>query len=300
MPELPDLTIYREQLEIRIAGSRYRGVKIAHPFLLRSVEPKPEELVDSRVSAVGLLGKRIVISLENELHLVIHLMIAGRFKWMAEVAPVPKKLGLARFDFDSGSLLLTEAGTKRRASLTLVRSDAALSEIDPGGINVLESSFSAFANMITLENHTLKRTLTDPRLFAGIGNAYSDEILHRAKMSPFKQSRKCGEEEIRKLYDACRTTLVEWIDLLRKQSGDTFPKKVTAFHPAMSVHGKYDQPCPVCETPVQRIQYAENECNYCPACQTEGRLLADRALSRLLKDDWPKSVEELEELRRPS
>ena len=300
MPELPDLTIYREQLEARIVGTRYRGVKIAHPFLLRSVDPSPEELVDSQVRAISLLGKRIVISLESELYIVIHLMIAGRFKWMTEVGPVPKKRGLARFDFDSGSLLLTEAGTKRRASLSLVRGEASLSKIDPGGINVLESNLASFSKILTLENHTLKRTLTDPRLFSGIGNAYSDEILHRAKMSPFKQSKKCNDDEIEKLYNSCRSTLTEWIDLLRKQSGDAFPKKVTAFHPAMAVHGKYDHPCPECRTPVQRIQYAENECNYCPSCQTEGRLLADRALSRLLKDDWPKSVEELEELRHPS
>lgn len=298
MPELPDLTVYREHLERRILDTTLDDMRIAHPFLLRTVEPQIDELIGRRVVGVSLLGKRIVFALESEYYLVLHLMIAGRLKWADHPSPIPRKLGLARFDFSSGSMTLTEAGTRRRASLMLVHGSQALSKLDPGGIDPLASDQELFSRTLLRENHTIKRSLTDPRMFAGIGNAYSDEILHRAGLSPFKQSRNLSEEETKKLYRATRETLMAWIDRLSDESGEHFPKKVTAFHPKMAVHGKYDAPCPVCGTPIQRIQYAENECNYCPDCQTGGKLLADRGLSRLLKDDWPTTVEELEELKR--
>jgi formamidopyrimidine-DNA glycosylase len=243
------------------------------------------------------LGKRIVIALEQELFLVVHLMIAGRLQWKPRAAKLPGKLGLAAFDFSSGTLVLTEAGSKRRASLHLVHGEAALDDHDPGGLEVLDASCVAFHAGLTRENHTLKRALTDPRVLSGIGNAYSDEILHRAKMSPFKQTHKLEKKEVRRLYDATRKTLTDWIALLDRDSGDAFPKKVTAFRKEMAVHGRYRQPCPVCKAPVQRIVYSGNEANYCAECQTGGKLLADRALSRLLKRDWPRTVEELESLR---
>ncbi len=299
MPELPDVTVYVEALETRIRGARFEGLELGNPFLLRSISPKPQELVGKEVQGVRRLGKRIVIELEDELFLVIHLMIAGRLHWKAGAARpnLPKKRGLARFDFSTGSLTLTEAGSKRRASLHLVRGESEVALLDRGGLEVLESDLEDFRRALARENHTLKRSLTDPRLFSGIGNAYSDEILHRARLSPVTWTSRLSDEETERLYRATRETLMEWTDELRREAGDDFPEKVTAFRPKMAVHGRYRQPCPDCATPVQRIAYAENETNYCPRCQTGGKLLADRALSRLLREDWPKSLEELEELK---
>jgi formamidopyrimidine-DNA glycosylase len=297
MPELPDVVVYIEALERRIVGQTLQRIRLGSPFLLRSVEPPIAEAFGKRVVGLRRFGKRIVIDLEGDLHLVIHLMIAGRFHWKLPGAPVARKLGLAAFDFPAGTLLLTEAGTKKRASLHLVRGEAALREHGRGGLEVLDSDLAAFREALTRENHTLKRALTDPRLFSGIGNAYSDEILHAAKLSPVKQTRQLSEGEIARLYHATRKTLVEWVERLRREAVENFPEKVTAFRKDMAVHGKYKKPCPVCGSPVQRIVYAENETNYCATCQTGGRLLADRALSRLLKADWPKTLEEMEEER---
>ena len=299
MPELPDVTVYIEALEKRIRGARFEGLELGNPFLLRSIAPHPQELVGKEVQGVRRLGKRVVIELDDELFMVIHLMIAGRLHWKpgASRPILPKKRGLARFDFSSGSVTLTEAGSKRRASLHLVRGESDLALLDRGGLEVLESDVEDFRRALARENHTLKRSLTDPRLFSGIGNAYSDEILHRARLSPVTWTSRLSDEETERLYRATRETLMEWTDELRRDAGDEFPKKVTAFRPTMAVHGRYRQPCPVCATPVQRIAYAENETNYCPRCQTGGKLLADRALSRLLREDWPKSLEELEELK---
>lgn len=293
MPELPDITTYIEALEARIAGHTLEKIRLGSPFLLRTVEPSPSAVTGKRVTGVRRLGKRIAIELEGGLFLVIHLMIAGRFKWLPKGAKVPGKVGLAAFDFDSGTLLLTEAGSKRRASLHIVQGEEALAEHHRGGIEPLEMSFDEFRAALTRERHTLKRTLTDPQVFSGIGNAYSDEILHRARLSPVQMTTNLGEEELWRLYDAIRETLTLWIDRLRLETGSGFPEKVTAFRPEMAVHGKYNQPCPDCGTPVQRIVYAENETNYCARCQTGGKLLADRALSRLLHGDWPKSIDEL-------
>jgi len=299
MPELPDVTVYIEALEKRILGARFDGLEIGNPFLLRSIDPAPQDLVGKKVERLRRLGKRIVIELEDDLFLAIHLMIAGRLHWKpgASRPSLPKKRGLARFDFTSGSVTLTEAGSKRRASLHLVRGESDLALLDRGGLEVFESDLEEFRRALARENHTLKRSLTDPRLFSGIGNAYSDEILHRARLSPVTWTSRLSEEETERLYRATRETLIEWTDELRRDAGDDFPEKVTAFRPKMAVHGRYRQPCPVCATPVQRIAYAENETNYCPRCQTGGTLLADRALSRLLREDWPKSLEELEELK---
>ena len=299
MPELPDVTVYIEALEKRILGARFDGLEIGNPFLLRSIDPAPQDLVGKKVERLRRLGKRIVIELEDDLFLAIHLMIAGRLHWKpgASRPSLPKKRGLARFDFTSGSVTLTEAGSKRRASLHLVRGESDLALLDRGGLEVLESDLEDFRRALARENHTLKRSLTDPRLFSGIGNAYSDEILHRARLSPVTWTSRLSDEETERLYRATRETLIEWTDELRTEAGDQFPEKVTAFRPKMAVHGRYRQPCPVCATPVQRIAYAENETNYCPRCQTGGKLLADRALSRLLREDWPKSLEELEELK---
>jgi formamidopyrimidine-DNA glycosylase len=293
LPELPDITVYVEALEKRIVGHKLERVRVAKPFLVRSVEPPISDAEGQRVTGIRRVGKRIAIGLENDLWIVIHRMIAGRFRWLAPGAKVPGKLGLAAFDFDSGSLILTEAGTTRRASLYVVRGEAALDEIDRGGLEPLESSLDDFSERLTSENHTLKRSLTDPTLFSGIGNAYSDEILHRARLSPLRLTSKLEAEEIARLYEATQQTLLDWIDRLRAEAGDDFPTNVTAFREEMAVHGRYGKPCPVCATPVQRIRYASNETNYCPRCQTEGRLLADRALSRLLKQDWPRSIDEL-------
>jgi len=293
MPELPDITVYIEALESRIVGQPLERIRIAKPFLLRSVDPPIGTAHGKRVVGVRRIGKRIALELEDDLFLVIHLMIAGRLRWVPAGAKVPGKLGLAAFDFPNGTLILTEAGSKRRASLWLVRGEASLEQFQRGGLEVLDASIAQFTEQLIKENHTLKRSLTDPRLFSGIGNAYSDEILHRAKLSPVKHTRRLSEEEIARLFDATRATLIEWTERLRRESAGDFPGKVTAFREEMAVHGKFGKPCPVCGTPVQRIRYADNETNYCPRCQTEGKLLADRALSRLLKQDWPRSIDEL-------
>ena len=293
MPELPDITVYIEALESRIVGQTLERVRIPKPFLLRSVDPPISAANGSRVIAVRRLGKRIAIQLENDLFLVVHLMIAGRLRWVPAGAKVPGKIGLAAFDFTNGTLILTEAGTKRRASLWLVRGEQSLTQFERGGLEVLDADLSAFTERLARENHTLKRSLTDPRLFSGIGNAYSDEILHRARLSPIKHTRKLTDDEIARLFEATRSVMVEWTDRLRQESKGDFPAKVTAFREEMAVHGKFGKPCPVCGTTVQRIRYADNETNYCPRCQTDGRLLADRALSRLLREDWPRSIDEM-------
>ena len=293
MPELPDITVYIEALESRIVGQTLDRTRISKPFLLRSVDPPISAAHGKRVGGFRRMGKRIVIELEDDLFLVIHLMIAGRLRWVPAGGKVPGKIGLAAFDFTNGTLILTEAGSKRRASLWLVRGEKSLEQFERGGLEVLDCHIAEFTERLTRENHTLKRSLTDPGLFSGIGNAYSDEILHRAKLSPIKHTRRLSEEEIQRLLDATKTTLIEWTERLREKSGGDFPTKVTAFREEMAVHGKFGKPCPVCGTPVQRIRYADNETNYCPRCQTGGRLLADRALSRLLKQDWPRSIDEL-------
>jgi formamidopyrimidine-DNA glycosylase len=293
MPELPDIAVYIEALESRIVGETLGRTRIPKPFLLRSVDPPISAAYGKRVIGVRRMGKRIVVELEDDLFLVIHLMIAGRLRWVPAGGKVPGKIGLAAFDFTNGTLILTEAGSKRRASLWLVRGEQSLEQFQRGGLEVLESGLAEFTERLIRENHTLKRSLTDPRLFSGIGNAYSDEILHRAKLSPVKHTRRLSDEEIKRLFDATRATLIEWTDRLREESKGDFPAKVTAFREEMAVHGKFGQPCLVCGTPVQRIRYADNETNYCPRCQTEGKLLADRALSRLLKQDWPRSIDEL-------
>ena len=296
MPELPDVSVYIEAMERRILVQPLVAYAILSPFVLRTVEPSLDELVGRRVERIERLGKRIIIAFENDLFVVIHLMIAGRFRWLAPNArnKVPARISLAQLEFPTGTLVFTEAGSKRRASLHVVRGRAALAQFDRGGLEVLDAQPSAFAERLTRENHTLKRSLTDPRLFSGIGNAYSDEILHRARISPLKLTSKLTEEEIGRLFDATRETLVDWTERMRVETGDGFPEKVTAFREGMAVHGRYGQPCPVCGTPVQRIRYKDNETNYCARCQTEGRLLADRGLSRLLKQDWPRTIEEME------
>jgi formamidopyrimidine-DNA glycosylase len=293
VPELPDITVYIEALESRVVGQTLDRVRIPKPFLLRSVDPPISAAQGKRVVGVRRMGKRILLELEGDLFLVIHLMIAGRLRWVPAGGKVPGKIGLAAFDFPNGTLILTEAGSKRRASLWLVRGEESLEQFARGGLEVLEARIEEFTERLLRENHTLKRSLTDPRLFSGIGNAYSDEILHRAKISPIKHTRRLSEDEIQRLFDATRTTLIEWTDRLRAESKGDFPAKVTAFRDEMAVHGKYGKPCPVCGTPVQRIRYADNETNYCARCQTDGKLLADRALSRLLKEDWPRSIDEL-------
>ena len=293
MPELPDITVYIEALQQRILGSTLDKVRLSSPFLLRTVEPTPSDVTGKRVTELRRLGKRIAIGLEGQLFLIIHLMIAGRLKWLGKGAKVPGKVGLAAFDFDSGTLVLTEAGSKRRASLHIVRGEEALVEHHRGGIEPLEMTFEEFCSALTAGRHTLKRQLTDPHVFSGIGNAYSDEILHRARLSPVQMTTNLDDGELKRLYDAIRDTLNLWIERLRAEAGTGFPEKVTAFRPEMAVHGKYNQPCPVCGSAVQHIVYAENETNYCARCQTGGKLLADRALSRLLKGEWPKSIDEL-------
>jgi formamidopyrimidine-DNA glycosylase len=297
MPELPDITVYIEALERRILGQPLQGVRLGSPFVLRSVEPPLAAFGGRVVRGLSRLGKRIVIAFDGELYLVIHLMIAGRLHWRAAGAPLARKIGLAAFDFAEGTLVLTEVASKKRASIHAVRGAAALAGHDPGGMDVFDATFEAFRAALVLENHTLKRTLTDPRLFSGVGNAYSDEILHRARLSPIRMTRSLDDPEIERLLAATRATLTEWIERLRQQTGDGFPEKVTAFRPEMAVHGRFGKPCPVCGAPVQRIVHAENETNYCARCQTDGRLLADRALSRLLKADWPRTLEEMEERR---
>jgi formamidopyrimidine-DNA glycosylase len=295
MPELPDIVVYIEALRPRIEGQVLQGARLASPFLLRSVEPPLDFALGKRVLGLRRLGKRIVWGLEEELFLVLHLMIAGRLHWKPAGAKVPAKVGLAAFDFPGGTLLLTEAGTKKRASLHVVQGEAGLAPHNPKGLEVLESDEAGFRSALLRENHTLKRALTDPRLFSGIGNAYSDEILHRARLSPLTLTTRLTGPEMTRLFEASRKTLQDWLERLRRDAGGRFPEKVTAFRPGMAVHGRFGQPCPACGTKVQRIRYAENETNYCPRCQTDGKVLADRSLSRLLKDDWPRTVEELEE-----
>lgn len=294
MPELPDVTVYVEALARGLVGARFEGLKTSSPFVLRSVEPPVADLVGRAVLEVRRLGKRIVFVLEGERFIVIHLMIAGRLHFRAPDAAGKGRKGVAQLVFDRGTVVLTEAGSKRRASIHLAAGEAALAEHDRGGVEPLETDLEGFAEALRRERHTLKRSLTDPRLFSGIGNAYSDEILHRARLSPVQLTTNLSDEEVDRLFESTRAVLTEWTDRLRAEAGEAFPEKVTAFRDEMSVHGKYRQPCPVCGTPVQRIRYAENETDYCPGCQTGGRLLADRALSRLLREDWPRTVEELE------
>ena len=294
MPELPDVTLYLEHLTTRVLHQPLVKLTIRSPFVLRSVDPPIFEAEGKRVVGLRRLGKRIVFELEGQLFLVVHLMIAGRFRWRPPGTKPAGKLGLAALEFPTGVLLLTEAGTKRRASIHLVAGEAALRQFERGGLEVLESDLVSFAERLRSENHTLKRALTDPRLFSGVGNAYSDEILHRARLSPLSLTRRLSEAEIDRLFQATRATLEEWIVRLRDEAGEKFPEKVTAFRPGMAMHGRYQLPCPDCGTPVQRIRYAANETNYCARCQTGGRLLADRAMSRLLKEDWPRSIDEVE------
>jgi formamidopyrimidine-DNA glycosylase len=294
MPELPDITVYIEHLEARLRGQTLARIRLIHPFVLRSVAPPLSAAEGKKVIGLRRMGKRIVIELEGGLFVVVHLMIAGRLRWLARDAKPPGRIGLAAFEFADGILVLTEAGTKRRASIHLVEGEAALTAMDPGGIDVFDADLREFGARLKKENHTLKRALTDPHLFSGIGNAYSDEILHRARLSPFAQTASLSEEEVKSLYEATRATLVEWTERLRRKAGPDLPDKVTAFHEEMAVHGRYRKPCPVCGSPVQRIVYAENETNYCARCQTGGKILADRALSRLLKASWPRSIDELE------
>jgi len=298
VPELPDIVVYVECLDRRITGKRLTAIRIVNPFLLRSVAPPPSEAEGRVVSSVGRLGKRLVISLEGDLHLVLHLMIAGRLRWREAGAPVPGRIGLASFDFESGRLLLTEAGSKRRASLHVVGGIVELRGHDPGGIDPLTCDLHAFREALSRENHTLKRALTDPRILSGIGNAYSDEILHRARVSPFLTTRRIDPEPLARLHRAAREVLTEWTVRLRREAGEGFPDKVTAFREGMAVHGRFGEPCPECGAPVQRIVHGENEANYCARCQTGGRLLADRSLSRLLKDDWPATLDALERRAR--
>jgi len=295
MPELPDVLVYLEALTRHVVGHRLERLNLLSPFVLRSVDP-PIRTIDGRtIVGVRRVGKRIVLGFGDDLFLVLHLMIAGRLRWRepGKKPGMGPKMVLASFDFAHGTLFFTEASSKKRASLQLVRGEEALRAADPGGVEPLEATFEEFHDALTRESHTLKRALTDPHLFSGIGNAYSDEILHAAKLSPMKLTRSLTDAELLRLYEATRATLTRWIDRLRAQTGDGFPEKVTAFHDEMAVHGRFKQPCPVCRSPVQRIVYAENECNYCATCQTGGRLLADRSLSRLLKDDWPRSIDDL-------
>jgi formamidopyrimidine-DNA glycosylase len=300
MPELPDIVVYLDALAKRVKGRRLQKVRLANPFLLRSVEPPIKSVEGKTVLGLRRLGKRIVFELEDDLFVVLHLMIAGRLHWKPPGAKPPGKVGLAAFDFPDGTLILTEAGSKRRASLHVVRGEAGLDEHRRGGLEALEADEQQFRAALVRENHTLKRALTDPRLFSGIGNAYSDELLHRAKMSPLALTQKLSDAHIAQLFEATKETLLHWIARLREEAGADFPEKVTAFREGMAVHGRFGKPCPVCGTAVQRIVYAENETNYCPRCQTGGKVLADRSLSRLLKDDWPRSIEELEESGKAS
>jgi formamidopyrimidine-DNA glycosylase len=294
MPELPDIVVYIEALASRVLQRRLERVRIANPFVLRTVTPPLQAIEGLRVTGFRRLGKRIAFAFEQDLFLVVHLMIAGRLHWAERGAPIRKKLGLAAIDFENGTLLLTEAGSTRRASLHVVSGEAGLAALHRGGLEVLEATPDAFRAALTRENHTVKRALTDPRLFSGIGNAYSDEILHKARLSPMKLTSKMTDEEIATLHQAVIDTLNLWVARLREDAGEGFPEKVTAFRPEMAVHGRFGQPCPVCGAPVQRIVYAANECNYCARCQTNGRLLADRALSRLLKEDWPRELDQPE------
>ena len=294
MPELPDVTVYIDALRSRILGQEIRGARALNPFVLRTVAPPLSAVVGQRVQSVSRLGKRIVIGTDDALYIVIHLMIAGRLRWREGGKTIGGKLAQAAFDFERGTLYLTEAGSKRRASLHVVQGAESLAQFDRGGLEVLDADLADFAARLRIENHTVKRSLTDPRLFSGIGNSYSDEILHRAKMSPLTLTSRLTDEQISGLFEATKATLIDWTDRLRADVGDAFPEKVTAFREGMAVHGRYKLPCPVCGTPVQRIRYADNETNYCARCQTNGRLLADRGMSRLLKQDWPRSIDEID------
>ena len=293
MPELPDITVYIEVLERRMLNHRLIGIRVNSPFLVRTFEPTLDEAANRNVRQLRRLGKRIAIGLEGDLWLVLHLMIAGRLHWKPAGSKLSGKNQLAAFDFDNGTLLLTEAGSKRRAALYLVAGEEALAAHNPGGLEVLSSTVDELAAVLRAHNHTIKRALTDPRLLSGIGNAYSDEMLHRAKLSPLVLTQKLSDDEVARLHRAVVDVLEEWTNRLRAQAGDEFPEHVTAFRPEMAVHGRFGQPCPVCGAPVQRIRYADNETNYCPGCQTSGKILADRSLSRLLKDDWPRHLDEL-------
>ncbi len=299
MPELPDILLYLHALRPRIVGRPVERVRLASPFLLRSIDPPLTAIEGRTILDLHRLGKRVVMEAQGELFLVFHLMIAGRFRWKPRDAKIPGKVGLLALDFPDGTLLMTEAGTKRRASLHVVQGRAALAAHNPGGLEVLDADLQAFRQALEHENHTLKRALTDPHVFSGIGNAYSDEILHAARLSPFKQTASLDDAEVKRLYDATRLTLTSWTSQLQEEAGDEFPEKVTAFREGMAVHGRYGQPCPDCGAAVQRIVYAANEANYCAQCQTGGRLLADRSLSRLLRDDWPRTLDELERRRKP-
>jgi formamidopyrimidine-DNA glycosylase len=294
LPELPDITVYIETLRTRILGQEIRGARALNPFVLRTVDPPLSAVVGQRVRTISRLGKRIVIGADEALYIVIHLMIAGRLRWRESGKTISGKLAQAMFEFESGTLYLTEAGSKRRASIHVVRGADALGQFDRGGLEVLDADLAEFAARLRSENHTIKRSLTDPRLFSGIGNSYSDEILHRAKMSPLLLTARITDEQIAQLFDATKATLIDWTNRLRQEVGDAFPEKVTAFREGMAVHGRYKLPCPECGSPVQRIRYADNETNYCARCQTGGRLLADRAMSRLLRQDWPRSIDEVE------
>src|SRR5687768_9393431 len=297
MPELPDILLYLHALEPRIVGHRVIRMRLASPFLLRSTAPPLSAVEGREIVALHRLGKRIVFEFDGELFLVFHLMIAGRFRWKPAGTKIPGKVGLLAIDFEHGTLVMTEAGTKKQAALHVVSGRDALAQHDPGGLEVLEADFVAFRAALQRDNHTLKRALTDPHLFSGIGNAYSDEILHAARLSPFKLTHSLIDEEVRRLFDTTRATLSKWIADLQDEAGEEFPDKVTAFHEGMAVHGRYGKPCPDCGAPVQRVVYAANEANYCATCQTGGRLLADRSLSRLLREDWPRTLEELERRR---
>jgi formamidopyrimidine-DNA glycosylase len=295
VPELPDVELYVESIAARVVGDVLQRVRVKNPFLVRTFDPPLSTVDGKRVVGVRRMAKRVVFALEGDLFVVIHLMVAGRFRWKEAGAKLPGKLGLAAFDFTPGTLLLTEAGTKRRASLHVVRGEEALRALDPGGLDVFACDLASFKGALVRERHTLKRSLTDPHLFSGIGNAYSDEILWRAKLSPVSMSTSLDDAAVARLFDATRSTLAEWLDRLRAEANGDFPEKVTAFRDDMAVHGKFGKACPACGAPVQRIRYSENEANYCATCQTGGKLLADRAMSRLLKGDWPKSLDELEE-----
>ncbi|MDB4951335.1 MAG: Formamidopyrimidine-DNA glycosylase catalytic domain protein [Gemmatimonadetes bacterium] len=294
MPELPDVLVYLERLSAYTLGKPIERAEVLNPFVLRTVTPPLKEAEGRRVISLRRMGKRLVMGLEGERFIVIHLMIAGRLRWRPPGKTIGGKLALARFTFPDGALYLTEAGTKRRAMLHVVAGEEGLAQFERGGLEVMDADLNAFAERLRSESHTLKRALTDPRLFSGIGNAYSDEILHRARLSPLRLTRKLTDGQIATMLDAVKATLAEWTERLRAEAGAGFPEKVTAFHAEMAVHGRFGMPCPVCGTAVQRIRYADNETNYCPRCQTGGRLLADRAMSRLLKEDWPRSIDEIE------
>ncbi len=294
MPELPDIAAYLDALAPRVLGQRVERVRIGNPFVVRTISPGPGDLAGHRVDRLDRVGKRIVLGFDSELFVIVHLMIAGRFRWRDHGAAIPGKIGLAAFDFPNGTLLLTEAGSRRQASVHVVQGREAVAAFDPGGLEVLDADAGQFVARLTLHNHTLKRALTDPHIFSGIGNAYSDEILHAAQLSPMKLTSALSAEESLRLYAATRDTLALWIGRLREEARVAFPEKVTAFREGMAVHGRHGRPCPVCGSPVQRIVYARNEANYCSRCQTGGRLLSDRALARLLKDDWPRTLDELE------